>query len=84
MTDFRIRFNVDTEDVELVLDDKVVDTVGTEVVQSWMTAYNDKHGFAKQPVQVEEVETTEVTTDTTTEGESTDGQEQSTEGEVTA
>lgn len=47
MADLKIRFNSDNDDIEIVLDDKVIDTVGTEVVESWVTAYNEKHGFVK-------------------------------------
>lgn len=54
MTDLRFRLNLEIEDVELVLNDKVVDTVGTEVVASWVSAINEKHGVGKEPV-VEEL-----------------------------
>ena len=52
----RLKFNLETEDIEFVNDqDKVVDNVGPEVVQSWVAAYNDKHGYEKPEVKAEEV-----------------------------
>lgn len=58
MADLKIRFNLENDDIELVLNDEVIDTVGVEVVESWVNAYNEKHGFVK-PESSDNVEDTE-------------------------
>lgn len=65
MTDLKIRFNAETDDIEICLDDRVVDTVGTEVVESWVTVYNEKHGYikAEKTDNVEEVPAKEETSE---------------------
>lgn len=44
-----LRMNLDTEDIELVVDGKLVDTVGPDVVASWVTALNEKRKAAIEP-----------------------------------
>lgn len=51
--DVTFRFNPDADDVEIVAGDKVVDTVGSDVFASWVSAYNAKHGYV-QRVEVPE------------------------------
>lgn len=77
--DLKIKFNEETDEIEFELNDRVIDRVEANIVESWITAYNKKHGFVK-PVQVEEPEVAEVTTDT----EGTDEQSETSEGETTS
>lgn len=58
MSEIKIRFNPETDEVELLLGDDVVDKVETEVVESWVTDYNERHGFVKpeEPAQPTEEE----------------------------
>lgn len=49
MAELVFRLNLDAEDVELVLDGKVVDTVGKDVLSSWVDAINAK----RKPVEVD-------------------------------
>lgn len=51
MAEFKIRLNLDAEDVELVIDDKVVDTVGKDVLASWVAALNEKNKTVEAPVE---------------------------------
>lgn len=54
MAELVVRLNLDTEDVELVLDGKVVDTVGNDVLNSWVDAINAKREAANpKPVAVD-------------------------------
>lgn len=61
MSDLTLRLNLDAQDVELVLDGKVIDTVGTDVVASWVAALNEKNKPAEpeKPVEEEKPETPE-------------------------
>lgn len=43
MAELKFRLNLDSEEIELLLDDKVVDTIEKAVVQSWVEAINDKN-----------------------------------------
>lgn len=52
MAEVKLRFNLDAEEVELVVDGQVALSSGKEVFASWVGAYNEKH----KPVHVEPVE----------------------------
>lgn len=59
MAELKFRLNLDEEDVELVLDGKVVDTVGKAVLQSWVAALNEKNKTVEEPVAPKEVNVVE-------------------------
>jgi hypothetical protein len=44
MADLVVRLNLEAQDIEIVLGGKVVDTVGADIVSSWVNALNDKNG----------------------------------------
>lgn len=73
MAEVKLRFNLDAEEVELVVDGKVALSTGADVFQSWVSAYNDKHKSVDEPVadktvdldsEVPAEEPAEVTVDT--------------------
>ena len=82
MADIRVKFNPDTDDVEIIVGDTLVGTVGPDLVQSWIMAYNDKHGFVKPELVVEETSTEEVVTES--ESSDDDESEADAEGEISA
>ena len=49
MAEVKLRFNIDTEEVEFVVDDKVVVASGQDVFESWVNAYNAKHPPVIEP-----------------------------------
>ena len=51
MAEVKLRLNLDTESVELVVDGQVALESGSDVFSNWVEAYNDKH----KPVHVEPV-----------------------------
>ncbi len=54
MAEVKMRFNLDAEEVELVVDGQVALSSGKEVFTNWVGAYNDKHKPAVvEPVKVE-------------------------------
>lgn len=52
MAELKFRLNLDTEEIELLLDEKVVDTIEKDVVQSWVTAINDKNKVPERETYV--------------------------------
>lgn len=48
LKDMTLRLNLDTEDIEVVVDDKVVDSVGKDVVDSWFNALGEKRKANKE------------------------------------
>ncbi len=50
MPELKLRYNVDAEEVELVIDDEVALSSGTDVFESWVNAYNEKHKPVEPPV----------------------------------
>ena len=53
MPNVTLRFNLDSEEVELTYDGEVALSSGTEVFKSWVDAYNEKHKPAPAPVVVD-------------------------------
>lgn len=74
MADIKFKFNLETEEIELLVNDKVATTVESEIVESWISAYNDKHGFVKPPEEVESA------SEVKPEGEENEQQEESSSG----
>lgn len=52
-----MRFNIDAEEVELVVDGKVAISSGKDVFESWVSAYNEKHKPVEKPVEEKKVDT---------------------------
>lgn len=72
MAEVKLRFNIDTEEVEFVVDDKVVVASGQDVFESWVNAYNAKHPPTIEPEapvdeKVVDATTSEVVVQTPTE-----------------
>lgn len=55
MAEVKLRFNLDAEEVELVVDGQVALSSGKEVFENWVGAYNEKHKpvVEPEPVKVE-------------------------------
>ena len=83
MPEIKLRYNENSEEVELLVDNEVALTSGNDVFVSWVEAYNEKHKpeepeIEKEvneevPEQVEEETSAEEESDDTDESES--GQE---------
>ena len=43
MAEVKLRLNLDAEEVELVVDNEVALTSGSDVFRSWVDAHNEKH-----------------------------------------
>jgi hypothetical protein len=69
MAEVKLRLNLDSEEVELVVDGQVALTSGNDVFKNWVSAYNEKH----KPVVVEApVEEKEVSEEVATEVDKTE------------
>lgn len=62
MAELRLRLNLDSEEVELVVDGQVALTSGSDVLASWVQAINDKHKPVEEEKKVAEEVATEVDT----------------------
>lgn len=67
MADIKFKFNAETEEVELLVNDKVAATVETEIFESWVAVYNEKHGYVKPAPEVVDTTASEDVTGTVVE-----------------
>lgn len=51
MAEIKLRYNSDSEEVELVVDGEVALASGNDVFVSWVADYNEKHKPAEAPVE---------------------------------
>ncbi len=54
MAEVKLRLNLDSESVELVVDGQVALESGSDIFKNWVAAYNEKHKVHVEPVKVEE------------------------------
>lgn len=59
MAEVKLRYNNDADEVELTVDGEVALTSGSDVFESWVKAYNDKHKSVDEPVVEEPVKVAE-------------------------
>ena len=70
MADAKLRFNDKTEEVEFVVDERVVMSSGADVFKSWVDFYNEQHKPVKtldEPVVEEKEPPVEVVPEVKTE-----------------
>lgn len=56
MSEIKLRFNLDAEEVELVVDGEVAMSSGSDVFANWVEVYNEKHKPAVEPTPEPEPE----------------------------
>lgn len=56
MAEIKVRLNLDAQDIEVLVNDKVIDTVGSDLLASWVEAINEKNGVGTEPVKAEDKE----------------------------
>lgn len=56
MAEVKLRLNLDSEEVELVVDNEVALTSGSDVFKSWVSAYNTKHPLPVPEPEIRYVE----------------------------
>ena len=72
MAEVKLRYNPDAEEVELVVDNEVALTSGTDVFHSWVEDFNEKHKPVV-PEPVVEEKTVDVTPEEPTSEEVAEG-----------
>lgn len=55
MAEIKLRYNAESEEVELVVDGEVALASGNDVFVSWVEDYNEKHKTVEAPVEEKEI-----------------------------